>query len=137
MTDKIVESRLTTYSKVQNATPKEIAVAALDSKKADDIQIIELQNSYTDALVVATGSSNTHVQTLADAVQEWLHKAGHVVDSVEGMPNNQWVIVDAGDVVAHIFTPEIREHYNIEKLYAHNFDEDTSEDESGDDLTGS
>ena len=137
MTDKTTERRPTTYLKTPQGAPKEIAVAALESKKGDEIKIIPLTNSYADHLVIATGSSNTHVQTLADAVQEWLNKAGHVVDHVEGMPNNQWVIVDAGTVVAHIFTPEMREHYNIEKLYVHNFDEADEGKTNDGDLTGS
>lgn len=137
MTNKINESRLTTYRTKQNATPMEIAVAALEDKKGLDIKTIELKDAYTDALVIVTGGSAPHVQALADNVELYMRKAGMVIESVEGTPNNQWVLVDTGDVVVHIFANEMREHYNIEKLYAHDFDEEDTSDDDSSDLTGS
>ena len=99
---------------------------ALEDMKARDIKEISLKdrNTYTDNILIATGTSNTHVQSTAERVIEYLGKSGHIIDSVEGTPNNQWVIVDAGDVVVHIFTEETRELYNIEKLYVHHIKED-------------
>ncbi|HIF03616.1 MAG TPA: ribosome silencing factor [Nitrospinaceae bacterium] len=108
--------------------------------KAQDVKNIclEERGTYTDNLLVATGTSSTHVQSIADRLVEYLTKAGLVVDSVEGTPNNQWVIVDAGDVVVHIFQEEPRKLYNIEKLYVHDFDTgDFEDDEETDTLNAS
>ncbi len=108
-----------------------MCVSALEDLKAQNIKTISLkdQGTYTDNLLVATGTSSTHVQSLADRVVEYLTKSGLFVDSVEGTPNNQWVIVDAGDVVVHIFQEEQRKLYNIEKLYMHDFDDFDDGDE--------
>lgn len=98
--------------------------------KARDIKTISLDggSTYTDNLLIATGTSGTHVQSIADRLIEYLEKAGHLVDGLEGTPNNQWVIVDAGDVVIHIFQEEPRKLYNIEKLYVHDFDMEDFDD---------
>lgn len=110
--------------------PLMVCRCALEDMKARDIKEISLKgrDTYTDALIIATGTSQTHVQATAERVVEYLGKSGHVIDSIEGTPNNQWVIVDAGDVVVHIFTQETRDLYNIEKLYMHHLNED-DEDE--------
>lgn len=98
--------------------------------KAQNVKKISLKDrgSYTDALLIATGTSTTHVQAIADRVVEYLGKSGNVIDSVEGSPNNQWVIIDAGDVVVHVFLEEVRALYNIEKLYLHHFDDEAEEE---------
>ena len=95
-----------------------IAVCALEDLKGQDIVTLPLTNSYADHLIVATGTSSTHIQALADRVEEYLQKAGHAVESIEGIPG-EWAIVDAGDVVVHIFTAEKRDVYRIEKLHLH------------------
>ena len=111
------ESNLT-YSNSAKVKASDVAISALEDKKASDIVSINLQgNSYTDSLVIATGSSERSVQALADNVQEFLHKAGFVA-VVEGTPHNNWVVIDAGETVVHIFIKATRELYNLEKLYS-------------------
>ena len=107
--------------------------------KALDVKVISLEDrgTYTDNLIVATGTSSTHVQSIADRIAEYLTKSGHVIDSIEGTPNNQWVIVDAGDVVVHIFQEEYRKLYNIEKLYVHDFDFDDNDEDAHGNLNAS
>lgn len=120
--------------------PVMVATAAIEDIKGLDIVTLALTNGYTDHLVIATGTSERHVQSIADRVSDYFHKAGIVVDSIEGSPNNHWVIVDAGDIVVHVFTKETRDLYNLEKLYSHNFDDMDMEDDDDDvssDLTGS
>lgn len=99
--------------------------------KAQDIKCISLKerNTYTDNLLIVTGTSGKHVQSIADRLIEYLEKSGCIVDGLEGTPNNQWVIVDVGDIVVHIFQEEQRELYNIEKLYIHDFDMEDFEEE--------
>jgi len=79
-----------------------------------------LQNKSTiaDYMVVTSGRSNRHVNAIADHVIESLHKSGSPRVRVEGMPNCDWVLIDAGDVILHIFRPEVRAFYNLEKMWA-------------------
>lgn len=109
----------------------EIANAALTDKKAEDIVPLSLvgKTSVADAMIIATGTSSRHVVTLVDTVCEALAKAGYTVDGVEGQMVGDWVIVDTGDILVHVFQEEARAHYRLERLWNHNFDLDVSEDE--------
>ena len=69
-------------------------------------------------MVVTSGRSNRHVGAVADRVLEDLHKAGIRQVRVEGMPHCDWVLIDAGDVIVHVFRPEVRAFYNLEKMWA-------------------
>ena len=93
---------------------------SLDENKAEEITALDLKEkcSFTDFMVVASGRSARHVTSLADHVVEDLRKAGGTIMSVEGKETGDWVLIDAGDVVVHIFRPEIRQFYNIEKMWA-------------------
>lgn len=71
-----------------------------------------------DAMVVASGRSARHVSALADHVSRKLKEAGATQVRVEGLPNADWVLIDAGDVIVHIFRPEVREFYNLERIWA-------------------
>jgi ribosome-associated protein len=88
--------------------------------KAEDIVTIDLtgKSSIADFMVVATGRSNRHVGSVADDVVEHLKNAGLTNIRVEGQPHCDWVLVDAGDVIVHVFRPEVREFYAIEKMWA-------------------
>jgi len=87
--------------------------------KAEDTLTIDLRNksSLADTMVVTSGRSNRHVGSVADRVVENLGKAGLKNIKVEGVPNCDWVLIDAGDVIVHVFRPEVREFYNIEKMW--------------------
>lgn len=74
--------------------------------------------SFTDVMMVASGRGARHVASLADDVVDALEKIGHEVLSVEGKDVADWVLIDAGDVVVHLFRPEVREFYNLEKMWA-------------------
>lgn len=93
---------------------------SLDDDKADDIVIINLTGkcSFADAMIVASGRSQRHVASLASNLQDKLKQSGHVPLSVEGMENADWVLIDMGDVIVHLFKPETREFYNIEKMWS-------------------
>lgn len=97
-----------------------IITRSLDENKAEDISELDLKEkcSFTDFMVVASGRSARHVASLADHVVDDLRKAGGNIMSVEGKDTGDWVLIDAGDVVVHIFRPEIRQFYNIEKMWA-------------------
>lgn len=121
-------NRMTSMSKNKAA---QIAVKALEDKKGLDVKIINLESSsgLADALVIATGTSETHVGTLADNVELELSKAGLDVLGTEGSPANQWVLVDAVDVIIHVFLPDTRKLYNLEKMWGHDFNDFDGDDD--------
>ena len=95
-------------------------VDRLDEDKAQDIVCIDLKgkSSVADTLIIASGRSHRHVGALADHVLRALKDAGHGKAKVEGLPACDWVLIDVGDVVVHIFRPEVRSFYNIEKIWS-------------------
>ena len=92
----------------------------LDDDKAENILNIPLagKSPMADAMVVASGRSARHVAALADHVSRKLKEAGVGTVRVEGLPNADWVLIDAGDIIIHIFRPEVREFYNLERIWA-------------------
>jgi ribosome-associated protein len=90
----------------------------LDDMKAEDTLTINLRDrsSIGDYMVVSSGRSHRHVGSVADRVIEDLRKVG-VYAQVEGMPHCDWVLIDAGDVIVHVFRPEVRDFYNLEKMW--------------------
>ena len=93
---------------------------ALDALKADELAIVPLAGkaSFADYLVIASGTSARHVASLADNVMTSLKEQGHKVYGVQGQDAGEWVCVDCGDIVVHIFQPHIRRLYNLEKLWS-------------------
>jgi ribosome-associated protein len=91
----------------------------LDDMKAEDTTTIDLagKSSIADAMVVTSGRSNRHVGAIADRVIEGLKRAGVRDIHVEGMPHCDWVLIDAGDVIVHVFRPEVRTFYNLEGMW--------------------
>jgi ribosome-associated protein len=96
-----------------------LVVEALDDLKARDIRVLDVRKltSITDFMVVASGTSDRHVRSIADHVLERSAAAGHPPLGVEGAEQGEWVLVDLEDVVAHIMQPKIRDFYQLEKLW--------------------
>jgi len=103
---------------------KDTLVAALDDNKAEDILIIPLagKSALADYMIIASGRSAKHVTALADLAAEAAHKIG-MKCRFEGKGNGDWVLADTGDVILHIFRPEVRSFYNIEKIWCDRLDE--------------
>lgn len=101
------------------AAAKVAAEAAL-GKKAEEVMILDVRGltSYADYFVLATGTSDRQVKAIADAIDEDLRKAGHRSLGLEGYERGHWVLIDFGDVVAHVFYEETRNLYDIEGLWA-------------------
>jgi len=102
-------------------TPDDLVVLVtgqLDADKAEDILAIDLRgkSSMADHIVIATGNSNRQVAAMAEHLVEKL-KANRYRVAMEGMPQADWVLVDAGDIVIHLFRPEVRSYYNLERLW--------------------
>ena len=110
---------------VEPETPKmiDVVLKSLDDAKAEDVVSIDItgKSSLSDHMVVTSGRSNRHVSAVADQVVKALREAGFSKPRVEGLPHADWVLVDAGDVIVHIFRPEVREFYNLEKMWAVDF----------------
>ncbi len=88
--------------------------------KAEDSVTIDLagKSSIADFMVVASGRSNRHVASVAENVIKDLHQAHVSRVRVEGLRQGDWVLIDAGDVIVHLFRPEVRAHYNLEKMWS-------------------
>ena len=95
-------------------------LAQLDNEKAQDVIFIDLKDksSVADALVIASGRSHRHVGAIADHLLRALKDGGHGKAKVEGLPACDWVLIDAGDLIVHLFRPEVRSFYNIEKIWS-------------------
>ena len=92
----------------------------LDQAKALEITSISLagKSSIADHMVIASGRSNRHVGAIADQLLKKLKKATDYGARAEGLPHCDWVLIDAGDVIVHIFRPEVRAFYNLEKMWS-------------------
>jgi ribosome-associated protein len=97
-----------------------LVVTQLEEDKAENILEIDLagKSPMADAMIVASGRSARHVAALADHVFRKLKDAGASKVRIEGLPNADWVLIDAGDVIVHVFRPEVREFYNLERIWA-------------------
>ena len=101
----------------------DLVLKSLEDAKAEQTVAIDIagKSSLTDHMVVTSGRSNRHVSAVADQLVKALREGGFGKPRIEGLPHADWVLVDAGDVSVHIFRPEVREFYNIEKMWAVDF----------------
>ena len=92
----------------------------LDDAKAESLVAIDIRNksSIGDYMVIASGRSDRHVGAIADQVQRKLKESGHPRVRTEGQPQCDWVLIDLGAIVVHVFRPEVREFYNLEKMWS-------------------
>jgi ribosome-associated protein len=97
-----------------------LILTRLDDEKAQDVVFIDLKDksSVADGMIVASGRSHRHVGAMADHLLRTLKEAGYGRARVEGLPHCDWVLIDAGDVIVHLFRPEVRAFYNIEKIWS-------------------
>lgn len=98
----------------------EAVLASLEDDKAEDILVLDLQGKSTlaDQMIIASGRSARHVASLADHVQRKIKDLGGKRARVEGLPNADWVLIDTGDLIVHLFRPEVREFYDLERIWA-------------------
>ena len=108
-----MKKKLTTLGK------KRLVIEALDDIKAHDIQAIDVRKvtSIFDWIIVASADSARQTKALARHVRDRLRESGSLVIGVEGEAGGDWILVDAGDVVAHVMQPEVRSYYNLEELW--------------------
>ena len=130
--DKLPLSPTTAPRAKPRATPKQVSkrraadetlrviLTRLDDMKAEDTVTIDLigKTTIADVMVVTSGRSNRHVTSIADSTIEGLQKAGVKGVRVEGKRAGDWVLIDAGDVIVHVFRPEVRAFYDLEKMWS-------------------
>ena len=96
-----------------------LILSRLDDMKAEETVTIDLRgkSAFSDYMVVTSGRANRHVGAIAENVAQGLKDTGIKSIHVEGLPNCDWVLIDSGDVIVHVFRPEVREFYNLERLW--------------------
>jgi ribosome-associated protein len=104
----------------QQSRLEDLILARLDDDQAQEIVHIDLRDksSVADVMIVASGRSHRHVGAIADHLLRAIKEAGLGKCRVEGLPHCDWVLIDAGDVIVHLFRPEVRSFYNIEKIWS-------------------
>ena len=97
----------------------QVAVRALDNKKAVDIKILQIEaiTPLADCFVICNGTSSTHVRTLADECEVAMDAIGHPVIHREGMDAGSWILLDYGDMIVHIYNRETRAFYDLERFW--------------------
>lgn len=95
-------------------------ISSLEDDKAEDITVIDLEgkSSLADIMVIASGRSARHVASIADHLAQTLKDVTGRSVKLEGMPNADWVLLDIGDIIIHLFRPEVRNFYNLEKIWS-------------------
>jgi ribosome-associated protein len=103
----------------QDEDIRALARSTLEDMKAEDVVEIDLvgKTSIADAMMIASGRSHRHVGSVAERLVETLKQKGVTGIRVEGLPACDWVLIDAGDLIVHIFRPEVRGFYNLEKMW--------------------
>jgi ribosome-associated protein len=122
MATRSTKKRPATRAKKARKAPSaltDIAIAALEDMKAVNVKVLDVRKltDVTDTMIVATGTSNRHVKSIADRVIERCRQAGHRAHGVEGEREGEWVLVDLQDLIVHVMLPRIREFYGLEKLW--------------------
>lgn len=104
---------------MSETTLQTTVINALEDMKARDVVVLDVRGvtSITDSMVIASGTSDRHVRSVAENVVEKCKAEGHRPLGVEGLKDGEWVLVDLQDVVVHVMLPKIRDFYNLEKLW--------------------
>lgn len=94
--------------------------ALLNDAKAQDIVTIPLgaRSSLADTMIIASGSSTRHIASMADKVSQFFKKQHQLIVATEGLPQGDWVLIDGGDTIIHLFRPEVRDFYKLDKLWS-------------------
>jgi ribosome-associated protein len=97
-----------------------LIVEAAPERKADDVVGLDVRkiSSFADTFIIATGTSDRHVRSITDSIEATLKANGDPPMGVEGHDEGRWVLIDCGDAIVHIFQQEVREHYDLERLWS-------------------
>jgi ribosome-associated protein len=97
-----------------------LIVEAAQERKADDLVGLDIRkiSSFADTFIIATGTSDRHVRSVADSIAAALKAHGDPPLGIEGSDEGRWVLIDCGDTIVHVFQQEIRDHYDLERLWS-------------------
>ena len=101
--------------------PKALLIAeAARERLAEDVVALDVRQavSFADTFIVATGRSDRHVQSIGDGIAEALAQTGEKPLGIEGYPEGRWLLMDFSDVIVHVFQPDVRRHYDLERLWS-------------------
>lgn len=123
--DENLEEQQTNQEKVETQTHQgqseklDLIVKTAEDKIGEEVKVIDIRgtNSIGDYFVIVTGKNKNHTQAIADEIDQKLSKAGMPPKSVEGFRDGGWILLDAGDVIVHVFTSDQREYYGLEELW--------------------
>jgi ribosome-associated protein len=117
--DKGVSKRAAKTADVLVKATLKTVIASLEDSKAEELVTIDIhgKSALGDYMVIATGRSQRHVGAIADHLLRDLKEKGLGSPRVEGLPHSDWVLIDTGDIIVHLFRPEVREFYGIEKMW--------------------
>ena len=120
----------TNPTRLQVEATKKMALKALDNLKAENVVLLDVhvQSSFTDYMIFASGSSRRHVSAIAESVVEAAKAAGSPAIGIVGEDIGEWVLVDLGDIVVHVMQPQVRQFYDLEKLWSFDDDMDAPDD---------
>lgn len=96
-----------------------VAAKALDSKKAQNLMLLEVRaiTALTEYMLIATGNTDNHIRSLCDEVEKKMNESGEMVYHREGFRGDTWIVMDFSGVIVHVFTPEQRKFYDLERLW--------------------
>lgn len=105
---------------MKELSPYEIVCAAADDKKACDITVLDIKESslMADYFVICSARNNRQTQSIADNIEEQMEQKGYPILHVEGYREGKWILIDAGEVIAHVFVEQERQYYDLENLWA-------------------
>ena len=107
-------------SALDRLTKVTLIVEAAQERKVDDVVGLDVReiSSFADTFIIATGTSDRHVRSVADSIEAALKAHGEPPMGIEGYDEGRWVLIDCGDTIVHIFQQEIRDHYDLERLWS-------------------
>ena len=107
-------------SGLDRLTKVALIVEAAQDRKGDDVVGLDVRkiSSFADTFIIATGTSDRHVRSVADSIEAALKAHGDPPMGIEGYDEGRWVLIDCGDTIVHIFQQEIRDHYDLERLWS-------------------
>ena len=105
---------------MKELSPYEIVCAAADYKKAWDITVLDIKEAslMADYFVICSARNNRQTQSIADNIEEQMEQKGYPILHVEGYREGKWILIDAGEVIAHVFVEQERQYYDLENLWA-------------------
>ncbi len=107
-------------SDLDRLTKVALIVEAARERKAEDLVGLDVReiSSFADSFIIATGTSDRHVRSVTDSIEASLKSAGDPPMGIEGYDEGRWVLIDCGDAIVHVFQQEVRDHYDLERLWS-------------------